>query len=154
MGAVGDGITLCTEAIQKTIDACAKAGGGRVCLHNGRFVAGTLRLRSNVILYIEAGAMLVGSTNVDDYPSSPSRHPSYTGELITGKMFLHAEDASNIAIEGRGTVDGSGDKWSEGPYGFPSFRLTAAHGCCISSRERADSRCDLPQFRFVDALVS
>jgi polygalacturonase len=120
-GAVGDGKTLCTAAIQKTIDACAKAGGGRVCLHNGRFLAGTLRLRSNVILYIEAGAALVGSANVDDYPSAPSRHPSYTGELITGKMFLHAEDARNIGVEGRGTVDGSGDKWSEGPYGFPSF---------------------------------
>jgi len=101
--------------------ACHAAGGGRVSLHGGRFRSGTLRLKSNVILHIEAGATLVGSANVDDYPSTPSRHPSYTGELVTGKMFLHAEDARNIGIEGRGTVDGSGDAWLEGPHGSPSF---------------------------------
>lgn len=120
-GAKADGQTLDTKAIQAAIDACSKSGGGRVYLHKGRFRSGTLRFRSNVILHIEAGATLVGSSSVDDYPSTPSRHPSYTGELVTGKMFLHAEDAHNIGIEGRGTVDGGGDKWIDGPYGSPSF---------------------------------
>lgn len=121
LGAKGDGTTMDTAAIQAAIDACHAAGGGRVYLHNGRFRSGTLRLKSNVILHLEAGATLVGSTNVADYPITPSKHPSYTGEFVTGKMFLHAEEARNIAIEGRGTIDGSGDAWAAGPYGSPSF---------------------------------
>lgn len=120
-GAKPDGQTLCTGPIQQAIDACAAAGGGRVLLQGGCFRSGTLRLKSHVILHLKAGATLAASANLDDFPTTPSRHPSYTGELITGKMFLHAEDAQNIGIEGRGTVDGGGDAWVEGPYGFPSF---------------------------------
>ncbi|MDO8542068.1 MAG: glycoside hydrolase family 28 protein [Opitutaceae bacterium] len=132
-GAKGDGTTLDTAAIQAAIDACHAAGGGRVYLHNGKFRAGTLRFRSNVILHVEAGAALVASPNLDDFPTTPSRHPSYTGELITGKMFLHAEDAHGIGIAGRGTIDGGGDTWAKGPYGSPSFhrrpRLLHFVGC-------------------------
>jgi polygalacturonase len=132
-GAKADGRTPDTRALQAAIDACAEAGGGRVVLHGGRYLAGTLRLKSNVILYLEAGATLVGSASVDDYPSLPSAYPTYTGEFVTGKMFLYAEDAHNIGIEGRGTIDGSGDAWAEGPYGFPSFhhrpRLLHFIGC-------------------------
>jgi polygalacturonase len=92
-----------------------------VYLHNGRFRSGTLRFKDNVILHVEAGATLFASANLEDFPTTPSRHPSYTGEFITGKMFLHAEDARGIGIEGRGTIDGGGDNWVEGPYGSPSF---------------------------------
>ena len=67
--------------------------------------------------------MLVASPRLEDFPTVPSRHPSYTGELITGKMFLHAEEAQNIGIEGRGIIAGGGDTWVEGPYGSPSFHF-------------------------------
>jgi polygalacturonase len=132
-GAKGDDRTIDTAALQAAIDACHAAGGGRVYLHNGRFRSGTLRFKDNVILQVEAGATLVASPRLEDFPTTPSRHPSYTGEMITGKMFLHAEDARNIGIEGRGTIDGGGETWNEGPYGSPSFhfrpRLLFFVGC-------------------------
>jgi hypothetical protein len=132
-GAKGDGTTLDTGSIQAAIDACHASGGGRVHLHNGRFRSGTLRFKSHVILHVDAGATLLASPNLEDFPTTGSRHPSYTGEFITGKMFLHAEDARGIGIEGRGTIDGGGDNWVEGPYGSPSFhfrpRLLHFVGC-------------------------
>ena len=50
-----------TKAIQAAIDAAADAGGGRLYLHNGTFLSGPLRLKSNVTLHIETGAVLLGS---------------------------------------------------------------------------------------------
>lgn len=120
-GAKGDGSTLDTEAIQQTIDSCHRAGGGKVYLAGGTFVSGTLYLKSYVTLYIEAGTVLRGSNDIEDFPSISSRYPSYTGSLETNKMLLYAEDAQNISIDGRGTIDGNGDHWVDGPYGFPSF---------------------------------
>ncbi|MBB5287243.1 polygalacturonase [Rhabdobacter roseus] len=120
LGAKGDGKTMDTQAIQSAIDQCHQAGGGKVYLHNGTFLSGTIYLKSNVTLYVEAGATLLGSANVDDYPIIPSKYPSYTGELVTNKMLIYAEDARAISIQGRGTIDGRGDDF-DGPYLSPSF---------------------------------
>lgn len=119
-GAKGDGKTMDTKAIQTAIDQCHAAGGGKVYLHNGTFLSGTIYLKSNVTLYVEAGATLLGSANVADYPITPSKYPTYGGDLVTDKMFIYAEEAHNISIAGRGTIDGRGDDFN-GPYLSPSF---------------------------------
>ena len=66
-GAVGDGKTLNTKAIQDAIDACAQKGGGRVSIPAGIYKIGTLWLKSNVELHLEHGSVLLGSENLDDY---------------------------------------------------------------------------------------
>ncbi len=65
-GAVADG-RLCTESIQAAIDAAFLAGGGEVLVPEGRFLTGGLRLRSNVTLHLEKNAVLLGSTDPEDY---------------------------------------------------------------------------------------
>ena len=108
-GAKGDGITLDTKAIQAAIDDCHNSGGGKVYLHSGRFLSGTIYLKSRVTLYIENGATLLGSKQQKDFPITESKYPSYHGKYVTNRMLIYAEDAEDIAIEGNGTIDGCGD---------------------------------------------
>ena len=117
-GAVGDGVALDTTAIQAAMDACARAGGGRVRLHNGAFLSGTLYLKSNVTLYVEAGAVLLGSTDLQDYPETVPAYRSYT-DRYTDKSLIYAEQAENIAIMGRGLIDGQGGSFKD-PDGPPA----------------------------------
>jgi polygalacturonase len=131
--AKGDGKTLDTEAIQATIDNCHRSGGGKVYLQGGHFRSGTIYLKDNVTLFIEAGATLQASDDLEDFPSTVSNYPSYSKELVTLKAFIFAEDVSNITIAGKGKIDGNGDHWVDGPYGSPSFskrpRILHLRGC-------------------------
>jgi polygalacturonase len=108
-GAKGNGKTLNTELIQKAIDACHQAGGGKVIFTNGVFLTGTLYLKSNVYLQIESGAVLRSSDNPCDYPVKQSIYPSVLGEYTTDKALIYAEGAENIGISGNGTIDGCGN---------------------------------------------
>ena len=103
-GAVGDGSTLDTKAIQKAIDACHDAGGGTVRVPAGRFVIGTVHLKSNVTLSLDYGAEILGSQDRKDYPIDKLR-PSREGQ---SQCLLYAEDASNVRLEGLGVIDGRG----------------------------------------------
>jgi hypothetical protein len=107
-GAAGDGRHSDTAAVQSAIDAAAGAGGGCVYLHNGTFLCTPLRLKSNVTLHIEAGAILLGSARIEDYPEQPSAYPSRSSDLYTRRSLIFAEKAENVAIEGGGIIDGQG----------------------------------------------
>jgi polygalacturonase len=104
-GALGDGHTLNTTALQKAIDQAAAAGGGTVVIPPGDFLTGGLVLRSRVTLHLEAGAILRGSQRVEDYEYRPG--PPVDGDA-NGRHLLFALDAEDIAITGHGTIDGGG----------------------------------------------
>ena len=106
-GAVGDGKVLDTKAIQAAINACAENGGGRVVIAGGTFRSGTLVLKSHVTLEIEAGATLLGSTNLADYPVNIPAARSFT-DKYTDKSLIYVEKQQDIAIMGRGVIKGQG----------------------------------------------
>lgn len=106
-GAVGDGKTLCTTAIQKAIDACAAAGGGTVWLRAGTYLSGTLFYKSRVILHLEPGCTLLGSPNLADYPPKTPAVESRVN-LYCSRSLLYAENLDEIGLEGSGTLDGNG----------------------------------------------
>src|SRR5690348_17732192 len=66
-GAKGDSATLNSTAIQKAIDDCTKTGGGKVLFPAGNYLSGTIVLKDNVTLQLQKGAVILGSTNVEDY---------------------------------------------------------------------------------------
>jgi hypothetical protein len=106
-GAISDGKTLNTAPIQRAIDTCATAGGGTVLIQNGRYLTGTLFLKSNVTLRIEAGAALVGSSEISEY-SINTFHNMYSNSTHMDRCLIFARNAVNIALEGKGVIDGQG----------------------------------------------
>lgn len=113
-GAVGDGATLDTQAIQRAVDACAEAGGGQVFLRGGTFLCGTIRLKSNVAFHVEAGATLLGSRRIDDYPDNTPEIIYLYRDRFT-KSLIYAEGAENITLAGRGVIDGQGEHFPAKP---------------------------------------
>ncbi len=98
---------LNTAEIQNAVDDCHKAGGGRVVCGPGTFVTGSLELKSNVELYLSAGCVLKGSEDLADYPDFEADGFLKAPEK-TSKHLIRAINAENIAILGRGEINGSG----------------------------------------------
>jgi len=96
-GIESNGTTLNTSSIQKAIDHIHENGGGRLVFEVGRYVTGSIYLKSNVTLHLNEGAVLVGSLNPFDY----NRHAYWTAMIF-------AYDQENIGITGQGVIDGRG----------------------------------------------
>jgi polygalacturonase len=106
-GAVGDGRTVNTREIQSAIDACHGDGGGTVVVAQGRYVTGTIRLKSHVTIRVDSGAVLLASTDVKDYAGDTHKQ-MYRGERHMDRCLIFARDAHGIGITGQGTIDGQG----------------------------------------------
>lgn len=91
-----DGSTMNTRSIQFAIDYISKNGGGRLVFYVGRYLTGSIHLKSNVTLQLEEGAVLLGSTNPFDY------------DRIGNTALIHARDVENVGITGKGMIDGQG----------------------------------------------
>ncbi len=113
---------VCTAAIQKAIDACARNGGGRVLVPAGTYVTGTLYLKSHVELHLEAGAVLKASPDLADYNPDDAYAQNYgvPREGWNAKHLILCIEQTDVALTGLGTIDGSGDAF----YDFdPAHRI-------------------------------
>ncbi|MBL9139306.1 MAG: right-handed parallel beta-helix repeat-containing protein [Verrucomicrobiales bacterium] len=122
-GVKGDGVGLDTAGIQSALDACRDTGGGQVVFPAGRYLSGTIHLRSKVGLVFEAGAMLVGTTNLNAY-----QHPAVPDFMPEAKWgpwhraLLLGENVEEVSITGSGVINGnkvfdpSGEEKMRGPH--------------------------------------
>jgi len=103
-GAVGDGVTLCTEAFSKAISKLTKLGGGRVVVPEGVWLTGPIMLKDNIELRVEKNAIISFSPNkqlyLDKKPDASRVYPC-----------IRASKRKNIAITGQGVIDGGGQLW-------------------------------------------
>ncbi len=109
-GAVADGKTKSTEGIRKAIDAAAQAGGGTVVFPAGQYLTGPIHLKSNLTLLVEAGAVVKFSADFGDY--LPMVRSRWEGTEVTNfSPLIYADHVQNVAIQGRGVLDGQGEAW-------------------------------------------
>jgi polygalacturonase len=104
-GAVAGGQKLCTRSLADAIRACSKAGGGSVVVPKGRFLTGAVHLESNVNLHLAEGATLAFSRDLKDY--LPAVFTRFEGtECMNYSPFIYAFEKTNIAVTGKGVLDG------------------------------------------------
>ncbi|WNH09454.1 glycoside hydrolase family 28 protein [Thalassobellus suaedae] len=101
---------LCTEAIQNAINEANASGGGTIYFPAGNYLTGALKLKSNIVIHLEAGALLKFSTNFDHY--LPFVEYRWEGTVLKSfSPLLYANNQENITITGRGVIDGQGEAW-------------------------------------------
>lgn len=104
--ALGDGKSLDTEAIQKSIDTLASQGGGTLVVPRGTFLTGALFLKPGVNLHLEKDAVLLGTSDIAQYPPRPTRIEGHT--QVWRPALLNAEHCPGLRITGDGTIRGGG----------------------------------------------
>ena len=112
-GAISDGATLNTQAIQRAIDHVAAARGGTVVVPRGVFVTGALFFKPGVNLHLQAGAVLQCSTDMANFPAQRTRIEGHFEEKFNPAL-INARDCDGLTITGEGTLDGAGRPiWDE-----------------------------------------
>jgi hypothetical protein len=108
-GVVSDGETMNTEKIQAVIDDVAAAGGGTVYFPPGKYLTGTIFLKSHINLHLENGAVILGSLDINDYKAVGVERLNHSARQQ--RHLIYAGDEEGIAITGRGIVDGRGPEF-------------------------------------------
>ncbi len=138
-GAVGDGTTKDTAAIQAAIDQVAAAGGGRVVVPAGRYRIGTIHLRDHIELHLAHGSVLCGSPDRDDY--NPDDHlyadQPLPAESVSAAHLVIGIGLNDVAITGTGTIDGNADAFMEPTRQGPEIE---AHRIGRPKRQLSDWR--------------
>ena len=105
-GAVGDGETLNSEAIQRAVDECYRQGGGAVTFRGGRYLTGSVYLKEGVHFMIPKNTTLLGSTDIADYPEIDTRVAGL--EMRWPSALINVLDGKNVMISGEGTIHAQG----------------------------------------------
>lgn len=109
-GAIEGGDAINTKNINDAILDCAKNGGGKVVVPAGKWLTGPINLKSNINLYLNEGAEIFFSTNFSDY--LPTVFTRFEGiELYNYSPLIYTKDSENVAITGKGTLNGQGKAW-------------------------------------------
>jgi polygalacturonase len=144
-GAVADGATLNTSPIQAALDAAARIGG-TVYVPPGTWLCGAIELRSGTTLRLDPAAVLKGSPRLADYPQRECN--LHEGE---GRFFIYAGGATDVVIEGGGTIDGSGEAFWQAPApGSPWWR-TGNQRVCPMFEFRHCTRLRLENIRILNS---
>ena len=139
-GAVADGVTLNTKAVQAAIDHLAMRGGGTVVVPRGVFVSGALFFKPKVNLHLRAGAVLKCSTDMANFPVQRTRIEGHFEEKFNPAL-INAKNCDGLQITGEGTLDGAGRPiWDEfwklrnaapDPHNFPNLGVPRARMALI-----------------------
>lgn len=108
-GVKGDGKTLDTSAIQKTIDAAAAVGGGIVTFPQGTYLCGAIFMKSNTELRIDKGVVIQAIQDDSKYPEMPTRIAGV--EMTWPAALINVYEQENVRITGKGVIDGNGSYW-------------------------------------------
>src|SRR6218665_1528679 len=109
LGALPDGNTLNTKVINLAIENLSKKGGGVVLVPSGLWLTGPITLKSNINLHLAEGATLLFTKDFNQYPLVESNWEGLP--QMRNQSPVSATKASNIAITGKGIIDGNGDAW-------------------------------------------